>query len=249
MKWTTREKILGGTTLLFLILFLVQTCRIAYIQKDCITGEDTTTKITVKPNVSQDTFTGKPTETTVNPVKPPVTRWEKKPVVPPAPVASNNCDTLKLQYKQLKWQYDSVTGLFYMALGDIDELKHFYNQQRTFYKKYELKGKRGFIAVWDTLAGNDFVNRRVEDSLVCYDTLKETTITRTIERDVLQVYVGFGVSGSEQDPFRLLQAEILFKGSKGGGLGITATKDLNNVLPMQYGVKKLWLLSFRKKKK
>jgi hypothetical protein len=250
MILSTREKILAGIGILFLILFCVQTCRVAQLKRDCsrVVGVDTTKKVTVKPNTTTDTFTGKPTETTTNPTKPPATRWGTKPVIPTAPTASKNCDTLKVQYDQLKWRYDSVTGLFYMALGDIDQLKEFYTQKRTFYQKYDLKGKRGFIAVWDTLSGNDFVNRRIEDSIVCYDTLTETTITRTIERNAFQVYLGLGVSGSEQDLFRLVQAEILFKGSRGGGIGITATKDLNNMMPMQYGVKKLWLISFRKKK-
>jgi hypothetical protein len=247
MMKSLQDKILWGAAILFLILFLVQTCRYAKLQKHCnpVIGEDTTKKVTVKPNVTTDSFIGKPPETTVKPVPAPsvVIRWLRgdtaKPVIPPA---SKN-------YDSLKWQYDSLTGLYYMALGDIEELQNYYNSPRTFFKKYELKGRRGFIAVWDTLSGNQFVNRRLVDSLICYDTLTETTITRTVERDALQVYLGVGLSGSEQDPFRLLQAEILFKGSRGGGIGLTATKDLNNVLPMQYGIKKLWLISFRKKKK
>lgn len=103
--------------------------------------------------------------------------------------------------------------------------------------------KRGYVMLRDTIAANTLIGRGYEYTF--YNTIITNTITKA-QKPAFQVLVGGGVSGTQTDPLKLAEFDLMFRGKKGGAFGVSVAKDLNTSETI-YGFKKLWLISFRRK--
>jgi hypothetical protein len=103
--------------------------------------------------------------------------------------------------------------------------------------------KRGYVLLNDTIAANTLIGRSYAYNL--FNTVITNTITKTSKQGI-QMLIGGGVAGTQQDPLKMAELDLMLRGKKGGAIGINIKKELNTGETI-YGFKKLWLISFRKK--
>jgi hypothetical protein len=129
---------------------------------------------------------------------------------------------------------------------DREELYALFTTQREYLDQIWLDSThQSSVTIRDTLAANQIVGRGYEYNWT-YPVITTTTSITKKEKQRLQLLIGGGIAGTRADPLKLAELEALIRGKKGGAIGLNIKYDLNTTEKI-YGVKKLWLVSFRRK--